>query len=114
MTYLHHKNIKRFNIEGDIHDEASIFRLKNEYISLLVTEMRLSGYVPRLDIDPEFTTAYNEYRKCFNFKLSVHGIYVGKRQAQWISGMDGVKIIFMTGIKSKESSLGQGSKLRQK
>lgn len=114
MAYLNHKNIKRFSLEGDIHDEAFIPRLRQEYISLLTTEMRLSGYVPRFDIDPDFTTGYNEARGCFNFKLSLHGIYVGKRQANWISGMDGTKIVFMTGNKSGVSSSEQASKLRQK
>lgn len=114
MTHIHHKNIKRFNLEGDIHDEAFIPRLRQEYISLLVTEMRLSGYVPRIDIDPDFTTEYNESRKNFSFKLSMHGIYVGKRQSNWISGIDGTRIIFMTGTRSKEFSLDRESKLKQK
>jgi hypothetical protein len=60
MESLHHKPIKRFYLEGDIYDDATyISRLKTEYIRILVMEMRLSGYVPRLDIDPDFTIEYN-------------------------------------------------------
>jgi hypothetical protein len=51
----HHKPIKKFSLDGVIHDEASIGRLKIEYIRLVVSEMRLNGYVPRFDIDPDFT-----------------------------------------------------------
>ena len=55
MANYHHKTIKKFNLNGIIHDESALGRLKQEYIRLLESEMRLSGYVPRLDINPDFT-----------------------------------------------------------
>ncbi len=94
MDHCHHKPIKRFGLDGSIHDEAAIGRLRIEYIKLLVTEMKLSGYVPRLDIDPDFTIEYNEAKKSFDFQLSLHGVYIGRKQAKWILGLDGTKIIY--------------------
>jgi len=93
MENLHHKPIKRFNLEGDILDEAFTPRLKTEYIKLLLLEMRLSGYVPRIDIDPDFTIEYNNRIEIFTFKLSLHGVYVGKKKSEWIIGIDGTQVI---------------------
>ena len=93
MENLHHKPIKRFNLEGDILDEAFTPRLKTEYIKLLLLEMRLSGYVPRIDIDPDFTIEYNNTIQIFKFKLSLHGVYVGKKKSEWIIGIDGTQVI---------------------
>jgi hypothetical protein len=94
MTNYHHRPIKRFALEGMIHDEATIGRLKIEYIRLLTTEMRISGYVPRLDIDPDFTIQYNEKKEYFEFKLSIHGIYAGRKKSEWILGIDGATPIY--------------------
>jgi hypothetical protein len=62
MVNLHHKPIKKFNLEGTIYDDSAIMRLRDEYGRLLITEMKMSGYVPRLDITQDFTIeswAYN-------------------------------------------------------
>jgi len=99
----HHKPIKRFYLDGIIHDDSMIGRLKDEYIRLLATEMRLSGYVPRLDLDPDFTIRYNEIKNFFEFKLSVQAVYAGKRKSEWISGIDGTNPIFIPQTKSVES-----------
>ena len=104
MANYHHKSIKKFYLDGVIHDESSIGRLKIEYIRLVVSEMRLNGYVPRFDIDPDFTIDYNEKKKSFYFALTVHGVHVGKRKSEWISGIDGTKPIFIQKSKSKEFS----------
>lgn len=104
MENFHHKPIKKFNLSGVIQDEAIIGRLRGEYLRLLVNEMRISGYVPRFDIDPDFTTGYNEKKNYFEFELTVHGVYVGKRQAEWIHGLDGTRVISTQKSKSKEFS----------
>lgn len=114
MDSLHHKPIKRFSLSGIIHDEASIGRLKIEYIRLLVLEMRLGGHVPRIDIDPDFTISYNEHRESFDFKLSIHGTYIGKRKSECILGIDGTRVIYIQPSKSSESSQDQESRLNQK
>jgi hypothetical protein len=50
MTNFHHKPIHKFDMEGEINDEAAIGRLKNEYIRMLVLKMKLDGYVPDLTL----------------------------------------------------------------
>lgn len=102
MMSVHHKSIKRFYLDGDIYDEAAIGRLKTEYIRLLVSEMKIIGYVPKIDIDPDFTIRYNSEKQIFDFKLSVYGIYVGKKKAEWIAGIDGTTAITTVENKLKE------------
>jgi hypothetical protein len=104
MANYHHKPIKKFNLNGVIHDESALGRLKQEYIRLLESEMRLSGYVPRLDIDPDFTVDYNDRKKYFEFELTVHGIHTGRKQSEWIEGVDVSKPIYTQKSKSKEFS----------
>jgi hypothetical protein len=81
-----HKKIKRFGLEGEIFDDSKIPKLKDQYIFLVVSAMKSHGYVPRFDIDPDFTLGYNG--KTFDFKLSVYGVYVGKSKAKCIAGID--------------------------
>jgi hypothetical protein len=102
MDNFHHKAIKRFNLEGIIQDESSIVRLREEYERLLVSEMRLNGYVPRLDINIDFTIDYNEIKNYFNFEITVYGTYTGKRKSKWIVGIDGSKPILIAKSKSRE------------
>ena len=94
-----HKNIKRFFIEGQIYDEADIPKIKQQYIDLLFVMMQGKGFVVRYDIDPDFTVEYNG--KTFDFKLSVYGVFVGKRAAQCLSGVDKNKPILDSTKKSK-------------
>ena len=114
MVNVHHKSIKRFSLDGTIHDESAIPRLKSEYVRLLGTEMRLAGYVQKIEIDPDFTISYNEIKEIFEFTLSVYGIYLGKKQAEWIQGIDGTRIVPTQKSKSKELSQAQGLQSNQK
>lgn len=104
MANYHHKPIKKFNLSGVIYDESAIGRLRQEYVRLIESEMRLSGYVPRLDIDIDFTIDYNEKKKYFEFEITVHGIHTGRKQSEWIVGVDGSKAIYTQKNKSKEFS----------
>jgi hypothetical protein len=104
MGNYHHKPIKKFYLDGVIQDESAIGRLKLEYIRLLISEMKLSGYVPRFDIEPDFTIDYNERKRNFDFALTVHGIHVGRKQSEWIAGIDGNKPIYTQKNKSNEFS----------
>lgn len=109
MSQFHHRKIKQFCLDGNIHDESAIPRLKGEYIRLLVSEMRETGYSPRFDIEPDFTIEYIQDKEYFKFELSVYGVYVGKRNSKWISGIDGHKAIYIPQSKSEESSSAQAS-----
>ena len=99
----HHKTIKRFYIDGVIHDDSMIGRLREEYIRLLISEMKLSGYVPRIDLDPDFTIGYNETKNFFEFQLSIQAVYAGKRKSKWIAGIDGTNPILIPQSKLSES-----------
>lgn len=107
MTSFHHKPIKRFALDGVIYDDSLIGRLKGEYIRLLLSEMKFAGYVPRLDIDPDFTIEYNQEKQNFNFELSLHGVYAGKKQSEWILGVDGTRVIAIQQSKLSVSSQAQ-------
>ena len=87
-TFYHHRPVKKFYLDGVIHDESALGRLKDEYIRLLDSEMRLSGYVPRLDIEADFTISYSETKDFFEFQLSIYGVYAGRKQSEWILGID--------------------------
>jgi hypothetical protein len=93
MITLHHRPIKRFGLAGVIYDDIALTRLKNEYVRLVITEMRLSGYVPRLDISPDFTISFNYDKKYFEFILSVYGTFVGKKKSLWITGVDETRVV---------------------
>lgn len=114
MDFLHHKPIKQYKIEGIIHDESAIPRLRAQYINMLTTEMRMSGYVPRLDIDPDFTLSYNSIKENFSFNLSMYGTYIGRKKSEWISGIDGTRLVPIVKNKSKESLQDQESQSNQK
>ncbi len=104
METFQHKPIKRFGLDGIINDDSAIYRLQQEYIRLLVSEMRLSGYAPRFDIDPQFTLSYNEHKNYFEFTLSVYGIYIGRKKSEWILGIDETKPVYTQPVKLKEYS----------
>lgn len=104
MQTLQHKNIKRFFLDGEIYDESTIPRMREQYILMLQTMMKSKGYLVRYDIDPEFSIMYNG--KTFEFKLSLYGVFVGRKRAEWFDGVDRNKLITNSIQKSKsEESL---------
>ena len=93
MNSFMHKSIKRFKLTGKISDDKYIPRIKEEYIKLICESMRYQGYVQRIDIDPDWSISYTG--NCYEFVLSVYGLYVGKRNALCIQGIDKNKPIFI-------------------
>jgi hypothetical protein len=114
VEQLHHKSIKTFTVDGIIKDDSTIFRLRTEITRLKIEEIRELGYVPRLDIDPNFTIQYNEPKEYFEFTLTIYGTYLGKTKAKWIRGIDGTTLVPTQKSKLKELSLGQESTSNQK
>jgi hypothetical protein len=102
MTKLHHKPIKRFGLDGIIHDDSGLWRLRLEYSKLILSQMKLAGYVPRTDIAADFTIVYNHKKEYFEFELSIYGIYVGKRKSEWILGVDETTVLFAPQSKLNE------------
>lgn len=74
-----HKAIKRFQIDGFIRDDSDLARLREQYVKLLVTQMRDSGYVQVLDLSPAFAIEYDQAKSGYKFLLTMHGVYYGKR-----------------------------------
>ena len=109
FKHIHHKPIRKFEISGTILDDSAIPRLKWQYEKLINTEMKTMGYVPRLDIDPDFTIYYNHIDEYFEFILSIYGSYVGKTRAQWTIGIDGTEVIATQPNRLRGSSLDQES-----
>jgi hypothetical protein len=64
--------------------------------------MRSAGFVPRIDIEPDFTLEYDG--KKYNFTLSLYGIYVGKVNSKKICGIDKNKPILYTRKNKSEKS----------
>jgi hypothetical protein len=103
-----------FNLAGTIASDSALWRLKEEFVRILQIDMRSAGYVPRLDIPTDFTIDYNYEKEYFEFSLSIHGIYLGKRRSEWIAGVDETRIIHIQKSKSKESSQESEPQLREK
>jgi len=80
-----HKKIKRFQIEVEFIDDSDIIRIKNQYENLLTSQMRDSGYVRVLDIDPAFSVEFTG--ETWKFLMTIHGIYVGKKKAWQLEGI---------------------------
>ena len=102
MGSYHHKAIKSFNISGEIYDDSAIIRLRDEYSRILHTGMRLSGYVPRLDILEDFTIEYEEATLIFKFKLTIYGSYIGKKKSEWVMGLNSTAPVYTQRSKSSE------------
>lgn len=111
MNFMH-KTIKRFELQGQITDDSFIPRMKGEYVRLLSESMKDAGYVPRYDIDPDWSISYTG--NYYEFTLSVYGSYIGKKNAKCIEGLDKNRPIFTPQTKSGESSKDQESTLNQK
>lgn len=84
-----HRPIHRFGFDGHLKDDADIIRLKENYRALIIEGMREDGYVPVLDLDIFWSTQYDSNKKRYTFRMTVYGVYVGKRKAYAIEGMVG-------------------------
>lgn len=102
MKNIHHKPIKRFGLDGVIYDDSGLWRLKIEYMRLLLLQMRAAGYVPRFDIPVDFTIEYNERKNYFEFEISLYSVYVGKRKSEWILGVNGTTVLHVPPSKLNE------------
>jgi hypothetical protein len=95
-----HSNVKRFQVEGVMNDDADFPRLRIQFEDMLVTEMRSNGYVPVMDLGPYFSTEYRNDGK-YNFIITAYGTYVGRRKAWSIQGIVSGRPVFMITQNSK-------------
>ena len=91
MTTIHHKKIKRFQVDVQFLDDSDIIRLRAQYENLLTHDMRSKGYARVLDIDPAFSVEFNG--ETWKFLMTLHGIYVGKKKAWQSEGITQGKLI---------------------
>lgn len=100
---FHHKQIKGFSIEGVILDDFAIPRIKDEYIRLLRSQMRISSYVPRIDINPDITIEYNKKKNNFKIKITVYGVKLQEEQLKCIEAINECRPIYIRENKYSES-----------
>lgn len=82
-----HKDFKRFGMEGQFKDDSKIPSLREQYEAIVLTDMRDIGYVPILGLGPFWSTLYNAVKDWYEFKLSIHGVHIGKERAWKVEGM---------------------------
>lgn len=87
------KKLKSFGMQGEIHDDAAIPRLRIEYQRLIESNMRDQGYVPILDLDVQFSLSYDEPNDLYEFDIVVYGVYVGKKKAYLYEGFSGQSLV---------------------
>lgn len=76
-----HEHIRRFKQEGEVRDSGDFVRLRDIYRNMLEDEMRSQGYVPQLDCGEHFSPEFDESNKRFSFKMTMYGVFVGKKRA---------------------------------
>jgi hypothetical protein len=81
-----HDDIKKFSLSGLMGDN-NIVRGKEILVKNLEDQMRDTGFVPVLDLEPQFTLDYNAQDEQYNFELTVYGAYVGKDKSWDTAGL---------------------------
>ena len=81
-----HDDIKKFTREGYISD-TNLVRDKEWQVNDLEKEMREHGYVPVLDLEPQFTLDYDPESETYLFTLSIYSVHVGKENSWDTAGM---------------------------
>jgi hypothetical protein len=79
-----HDEIRKFSLEGLL-GEPNIVSTKERLVHTIEGMMRDYGYVPALDLEPQFTLDYSLEDQGFRFTLSVYGVQVEKEKA-WSTG----------------------------
>ena len=80
-------------MQGQIHDDSAIPRLRSQYEQLIESDMREQGYVPILDLDIQFSLLYDEINDIYDFDIVVYGVYVGKKKAHLYEGFSGQNLV---------------------
>ena len=83
------RKIHNFTISGVIADDSYIIAARRTYEKTLVQQMRDRGYVPILDMEPQFKISYIEKKNQYGFTLVMFGVYVGKSKAYVYEGFSG-------------------------
>lgn len=87
------RKIHNFTQSGEIGDDSKIIRTRENLERLMVQQMRDKGYVPVLDMAPQFNLTYIEAKNTYGFLLTMFGVYVGKSKAHKLEGFTGHEFI---------------------
>ena len=87
------RKIHNFTIAGVIGDDSQIIRSRELYERTILQDMRDKGYVPVLDMLPQFNITYVQQQNKYGFTLTMFGVFVGRSKAQRIEGFSGQEFI---------------------
>ena len=81
-----HDEIQRFNLNGKIADK-DVTQTRERLVDFVESMMRDRGFVPALDIEPQFTMDFDESTGEFKFALSVYGVAIDKDKTWNVGGI---------------------------
>lgn len=81
-----HDEIQRFNLNGEMSDN-NVVQQRERLVEFVESMMRDQGYVPALDLEPQFTLNFNEQNEQFIFALSVYGVPIEKSKTWQVGGI---------------------------
>lgn len=87
------RKIHNFTVTGTIGDDSQFIKARELYERTLVQQMRDKGYIPVLDMSPQFSITYIEKKNQYGFLLVMFGVYVGKSKAYKYEGFSGQEFI---------------------
>lgn len=88
-----HENIKAFHDRGTMNGNINVIQEKERLVADLETSMRDSGYVPVLDLDPQFTRTL--VGDSYEFRLTIYGVKI-KEDAWQVTGISSGKLLRST------------------
>ena len=88
-----HKPIKMFSVDGELKDDSVIQSTKQNVENIIDNMMMDAGYVRILDLDPIWQIDYNNLLNRWKFKMTMYGMYVGKRKARKFDGIAQWKLV---------------------
>lgn len=87
-----HDDIKKFLLTGEMSDD-NVVQTKQRLVEAQEGVMRDEGYVPVLDMEPQFTLSYLPELKKYTFVLTMYASYAGKDRSWSTGGVMGGKMI---------------------
>ena len=90
---MYPKKIHDFWLSGTIQDDSKFQSSRENYERLLIQQMRDKGYIPVLDMMPQFTIKYNEAKDHYTFNLVMYGMFLGKSKSLKYEGFSGQSLI---------------------
>ncbi len=79
--------IRRFQIDGILKEGANLIKAREDFERFLETDMRGQGYVPLFDVAPAWSTSWRNEQECYEFLLTMQGVWVGREKSWTIEGI---------------------------